>query len=104
MLLFGLTRPLAWAALVKDEIMSRQRISVEIDRTKNINKNPVAEKAIQELEDEILRQDPSCRALSTVLLSVTTTRLKSRIRNRRLLAREIWTQWDQTNISYLAPT
>lgn len=42
----------------------------------------MAEKAIQELETEILRQDPS------------TARLNSRICNRGLSAREMWNQSD----------
>ena len=41
-------------ALVNDQLLNRRRISIELGRSKNVNKNPVAERAIQELEDEIL--------------------------------------------------
>ncbi|CAG2214876.1 unnamed protein product [Mytilus edulis] len=62
---------------------------------KNVNKNPVAEKAIQELEDEILRTNPSSLVLTPLTLSLVTARLNTRIRNRGLSAREMWTQRDQ---------
>jgi hypothetical protein len=42
-------------ALADDKLLHQQRITLEIGRTKNANKNPVAEKAIQELEGELLR-------------------------------------------------
>ena len=54
------------SSLVDDELLKRHRITIEIGRIKNPNKNPVAEKAIRELEDEILRQDPGCRAVTAV--------------------------------------
>ncbi|VDI17778.1 Hypothetical predicted protein [Mytilus galloprovincialis] len=81
--------------LVKDELLARQRITIELGRPKNVNKNPVAEKAIQELEDEILRSNPSSPVLTPLTLSLVTARLNTRIRNRGLSAREMWTQRDQ---------
>jgi hypothetical protein len=78
-----------FAALVNDEIMARHRVSVETGCAKNVNKYPVAEKAVQELEEEILRQDPSCRFVSTLILSIATARLNTRLRNRGLSAREM---------------
>ena len=47
----------AFQALINDATLIHHRISIEVKRVKNPNKNPVAEKAIQELEEEILRQD-----------------------------------------------
>ena len=44
--------------LSNDELLKKHRISIEIGRIKNINKNPIAEKAIRELRDELLRHDP----------------------------------------------
>ena len=41
-----------------DKILQKFRITLEIGCTKNVNKNPVAKKAVSELEDELLRQDP----------------------------------------------
>ncbi|KAK3723315.1 hypothetical protein QZH41_014390 [Actinostola sp. cb2023] len=41
-------------ALTDDKFLHQQRITLEIGRVKNPNKNPVAKKAIQELENELL--------------------------------------------------
>ena len=84
-----------FTALSEDCLLCKYNISLEFGRTKNKNKNPIAEKAIQELEEEILRQDPSCRSVSPLLLALSTARLNARIRNRGLSAREMWTQRDQ---------
>ena len=62
---------------------------------KNTNKNPVAEKAVQELSDELLRFDPIGGAVSPMSLDVAIATLNSRIRSRGLSAREMWTQRDQ---------
>ena len=40
-------------ALYNDTLLKKHRITVEIGRVKNRIKNPVAERAIQELEEEI---------------------------------------------------
>ena len=48
---------LTFQALMNDETLIHHRIPIEVGCIKNPNKNPVAEKAIQELEEEILRQD-----------------------------------------------
>lgn len=82
-------------ALVDDPTLQRLGISIEIGRIKNANKNPVAEKAVAEVEDEILRQEPGGGTVSPLLLAVATSRLNSRIRSRGLSAREMWFQRDQ---------
>ena len=61
------------------------RVSVEVGRMKNLNKNPVAEKAIAEFEDE----------LSELTLAVATARLNSRLRRKGLSSRGLWTQRNQ---------
>ena len=45
-------------ALDNDSVLHDHRTALEIGRIKNHNKNPVAEKAVQELELKLLRQDP----------------------------------------------
>ena len=82
-------------SLVDDKRLRHHRMSIELGRIKNPNKNPVAEKAIRELIDELLRQDPMGDAISPLTLSVATSCLNSRIRSRGLLAREMWYQRDQ---------
>ena len=84
-------------ALVNDDLLQHHRICIELGRTKNQNKNPVAEKAVQEVEQELLRQDSavSTGLLTPLRLSIAIARLNSRVRGRGLSAREMWTQRDQ---------
>jgi hypothetical protein len=55
----------------------------------------VAERAIQELENEILRSNLSNSILTPLSFSLITARLNARIRKRGLSSREMWTQRDQ---------
>ena len=82
-------------ALVNDQLLQRHRIILEIGNPKNPNKNPVAERAVQELETEILRIEPLGGAVTEVTLAVSTANLNSRIRSRGLSSREMWCQRDQ---------
>lgn len=82
-------------SLVDDPLLRKHRIMIEIGRIKNKNKNPVAERAIQELQEEILRQDPMPGFITPLLLTLSVATLNSRIRNRGLSAREMLTQRDQ---------
>ena len=65
--------------------------TIDVDPIKNKNKNPVAEKAVHELEEELIRQEPGGRTASEVGLALATARLNSRLR----LPREMWTQRNQ---------
>ena len=82
-------------ALVNDQLLQRHRIILEIGNPKNPNKNPVAERAVQEVETEILRIEPLGGAVTEVTLAVSTANLNSRIRSRGLSSREMWCQRDQ---------
>ena len=82
-------------ALVDDPTLQRLGICLEVGRIKNPNKNPVAEKAVLEVEDELLRQEPCGGPVSSLSLPIATAQLNSRIRGRGLSAREIWFQRDQ---------
>ena len=53
-------------------------LSLEIGRVKNCNKNPVAERAIQELEHELLSQDPVGGSVTSLTLSVAIANQKLR--------------------------
>ena len=44
--------------LTDDQQLKHHRITIDLGHAKNQNKNPVAEKAVQELENELLRHDP----------------------------------------------
>ena len=84
-------------ALRDDSLLASLRIRMEIGESKNRNKNPIAEKAVQELEDELLRQDPERTSVTPAQLAVVVSVLNSRIRSQGLSSREIWTQRDQYN-------
>jgi hypothetical protein len=84
-----------FSALVKDQMLLDNRICVEIGRIKNTNKNPIAERAVQELEDEILRQKPGGGPITPITLARATARLNSRIRQPGISAWEMWSQRDQ---------
>ena len=92
--------PGCWS-LLNDELLHQHRLSLEIGRVKNPNKNPVAEKAVQELENELCKQEPHGGPISPMTLSVAIARLNSRIRSRGLSAREMWTQRDQFSNSQI---
>ncbi len=68
---------------------------LDVGRVKNPNKNPVGECAVQEVEAEILKQDPSGGPISDIMLSAATARLNARIRGRGLSSREMLFQRDQ---------
>ena len=78
-------------SLHDDEILKQFNISLDIGRVKNRNKNPVAEKVIAELEDEILREEKGQSPLNEVSIAVATTRLNTRLRKQGLS----WTQRNQ---------
>ena len=82
-------------ALKDDATLLALGITLEIGRAKNINKNPVAEKAVAEVEEELRRQAPNGEPLSQLGLSIAISRLNSRIRRQGLSAYECWTHRDQ---------
>jgi hypothetical protein len=84
-----------FASLLNDKVLSQHSVRLEVGREKNINKNPVAERAIQELERELLRHEPRGGPVNHAMLAVATATLNSRVRDGGLSARELWTQRDQ---------
>ena len=88
-------------SLRSDQQLRAHGITLDFGRTKNINKNPVGEKANAELETELLKIDPSGAPVSNVKLQNAIHTLNSRIRNRGLSAREILFCRDQITASHL---
>ena len=70
-------------------------LSLEFGRVKNPNKNPVAKKAISELEQELLRQVPNGGPVTNLIQAMAISRLNSRLRRHGISSREMWTQRDQ---------
>ena len=84
-----------FVSLVGDGLLQEYRLHIEVGHAKNVNKNPVAEKAVQELEDELLRQNPRGNGPSPLELSTAVARLNSRIRSSGMSSREMLFQRDQ---------
>jgi len=83
------------ASLVGDSILKSNGVVLDLGESKNKNKNPVAERAIEELEQEILRIQPQKGSITSVVLALATEATNSRIRRDGLSARELWTKRDQ---------
>ena len=74
--------------------LSELHITLELGEPKNINKNPVAERGIQEFHAEVARISPAGGPLDEVTLSMAVSNMNSRIRLGGLSASEIWNQRD----------
>ena len=81
--------------MANNDSLNHLNVTIDVGRVKNKNKNPVAEKAVCELEEEIIRQEPGGRQVSAVGLALATARLNSRLRLPGLSSRELWTQRNQ---------
>ncbi len=79
--------------LIKDPILAKHGVWLEKGQCKKPNKNPVSEKAIQELGLEILHLSLDRGPISRVTLALATANLNSGIRNG-LSAWKLWTQRD----------
>ena len=83
------------AALVDDSELQSHGIKLDLGRVKNCNKNPVAERAIEELGLEILKISPDGGPISNCTLALATANMNARVRRDGLSSFEIWTQRDQ---------
>ena len=86
----------ALQSLCTDAYLLSRGISLDLGRLKNRNKNPVAEKGVQELITEIKKAHPEGNPITPSQLAVVTATMNMRIRNRGLSAREIVHQRDPT--------
>ena len=82
-------------ALKSDKSLHAVGIHLDFGHAKNVNKNPVAEKANQELELEILKIDPIGKAISATTLTQAVSVLNSRIRHNGLSSKEMFLPRDQ---------
>ena len=80
--------------LTEDQQLKHHRITLDLGHPKNRNKNPVAERAVQEFENELLRHDPLGGPMSLLTLAVNLN-LNARTRSHGLSSREMCTQRDQ---------
>ncbi len=84
----------AFQPLVNDPLLLRHGLKLEVGRLKNKNKNPIAEKAVLELEIELRKCFPDGRPVTPSQLAVTVATLNKRIRGRGLSAKEMLQQRD----------
>ena len=77
------------------DALAPYHLVIELGSEKNINKNPVAERAIQELRTEATKLDPMGGPLTNTALTIALDPLNSRIRSRGLSAREMLHRRDQ---------
>ena len=87
--------------LKREDSLKHCNIILEIGKAKNINKNPVAERANQELEAELLKVDPTGNPVSAVTLLQAVCALNSRIRSNGLSSKEMITRRDQISGKHL---
>ena len=84
-------------ALEKDKSLDEEGIYLDIGSAKNKNKNAVAEKAIRELREELVRQMPAGGPVSEIQLAKAVQNLNFRIRHTGCSAKELWTKRNQTS-------
>ena len=84
----------AMQSLVNDSVLIHQGLFLVVGCLKHLIKNPIAEKAVLELESEIKKAKPEGGTISPTLLAVVVNTLNSRLRNRGLSATEILFQRD----------
>ena len=83
-----------FASMSSNDSLKHLNVTIEVGRV-NKNKNPVAEKAVRELEEELIRQEPGGRPVGEVGLVIATAGLNSCLRFSGLSSRELWTQRNQ---------
>ena len=79
----------SFQALENEEILEDHQIKIEIGHEKNINKNSVAERAIQELEEELVKISPEGSQVDDLVLAKATHQLNCKIRHTNRSAKEL---------------
>ena len=79
----------SFVSLKEDAVLLEYGIQLEIGHEKNINKNGVAEKSIQELEAELVKISPGDQPVTEIELIKATHLLNNRIRHTHRSAKEL---------------
>ena len=72
--------------------LEQMNVEVEIGDAKNINRNPIAERAVLDFHEELCKVKPDGGKISNTDLSIILSSINSRIRFSGYSAIEIWTQ------------
>lgn len=91
-------------ALGKDPELQRNGIQLVFGDPRNVNKNPVGEKAVQELEKELVRLHPRGEKTTDITLAKAVKTLNSRVRSRGLSAQEILFRRTEFNPNHPLPS
>merc|ERR1711888_85050 len=78
-----------------ESILKRLNIKIDLGRTLNKNKSPVAENAVKEFHKERLRLNPAGGPISEIDRALITKNMNSRNRDRGFSSKEIAFQRDQ---------
>jgi hypothetical protein len=76
-------------------LLQKCHLNIDIGNKKNVNKNPIVDRAVQEVEEELLKLEPGGGAVTNTTLALATASVNSKIRKRGLSAREMLIQRDQ---------
>ena len=79
----------------KNSDLAKHNITMELGRTKNVNKIAIVDRAIRELHRELLNLQPSGGSVSPQILSEAVANLNTRLRSSGMSSHELWTQRDQ---------
>lgn len=80
----------AFRSLVKDQIVAKYNIQIDIGDEKNPNKNPIAERCNSELHAELCKLQPQGGPIVNVVLAVAISNMNALIRGIGLSSMEIW--------------
>ena len=58
--------------MANNDSLNHLNVTIDVGRVKNKNKNRVAEKAVRELEEELIRKEPGGRPVSAAGLALAT--------------------------------
>ena len=84
----------ALQSLQKDPLLNSLNIKIELGDPKNINKNPISERAISEILEEFAKRQPAGGAISETTLALSVAALNSKVRASGLSSSEAWTKRD----------
>ena len=59
-------------SMANNDSLNHLNVTIDVGRVKNKNKNRVAEKAVRELEEELIRKEPDGRPVSAAGLALAT--------------------------------
>ena len=90
---------LAAESKMDGSILKKLGIEVDLGRTLNKNKNPIAENAIKEFHKERLKLNPCGGKVSEIERAIITKNINSRVRERGLTPKEIAFNRDQISNS-----